>query len=113
MDTPLICSYGCIKIVDHFDFVCTVHVLIVLQSAITLRGMNTLSRESTLKIVCSILKGVYSERKAFAPFGSKCFPFRVDPFQKELYVQEREKEVTKVMPLVYNGRKSTKCTQSP
>ena len=27
-------------------------------------------------------KWIYSNRKAFAPMGSKCFPFRVDPFQK-------------------------------
>ena len=30
----------------------------------------------------SLLKRVYSKRKEFAPFGSKFFPFRVDPFKK-------------------------------
>ena len=25
-------------------------------------------------------KGIYSKRKAFAPLGSKCFSFRIDPF---------------------------------
>ena len=30
----------------------------------------------------SLLKRVYSKRREFAPFGSKFFPFRVDPFEE-------------------------------
>ena len=32
-------------------------------------------------------KGVYPKRKDFAPFGSKVFPFRVDPFSEEGQIQ--------------------------
>ena len=38
-------------------------------------------------------------RKKLAPYGSKFFPFRVDPFQKGLGVQESKQEVTKVISL--------------
>ena len=44
--------------------------------------INTLSREDTLsELIClSCRKGIFSKRKALAPSGSKCFPFRVDSF---------------------------------
>ena len=45
-------------------------------------------------------KGVYSKRKEFAPFGSKFFPFRVDPFQKGIGMQGSKQELPKVVYLV-------------
>ena len=46
-----------------------------------LRRTATLSREVNVKTILPLIrKGVYSKRKEFAPFGSKFFPFRVDPF---------------------------------
>ena len=59
----------------------------------------------------SLLKRVYSKKKEFAPLGSN-FPFRVDHFKKWLGVQEGNQEVTKVVLLVENGKKSTKCNYS-
>ena len=57
-------------------------------------------------------KGVYSKRKEFAPKGSKFFPFRVDPFQKESDMQEQKEEVTIIVSLVENNGKSTRYIQS-
>ena len=37
--------------------------------------------------LCPSEKWFYSERKEFAPSGSKFFPYRVDPFQKGLGMQ--------------------------
>ena len=46
-----------------------------------LRGLNSISEEATVKIVLSpFWKVVYSKRKEFAPFVSKFFPSRLDPF---------------------------------
>ena len=39
--------------------------------------------------------------------GSKFFPFRVDPFQKELDVNWNQQEVVKVIFLLQNGQNST------
>ena len=38
-------------------------------------------------------KGSAPKRKEFAPNGSKFFPFRGDPFQKGLNMQESKQEV--------------------
>ena len=58
-------------------------------------GVDTLNRVSIIFTICDFLfaflyvqqssseKGVYSKRKEFAPFGSKFFPLRVDPFSEE------------------------------
>ena len=35
-----------------------------------------------LKLLCLPSEKEYSEKKEFAPIGSKFFPFRVDPFEK-------------------------------
>ena len=61
----------------------------------------------------SLMKVVYSIRKEFAPHGSKFFPFRVDPNQKGLGVQESKKEVTHVISLVKKGGKSAKYILNP
>ena len=52
--------------------------------------LTLLSRETTI-VTCLLSctsspfwKGVYSNRKEFAPRRSKFFPFRVDSFQKEI-----------------------------
>ena len=45
-------------------------------------------------------KGVYFKRKEFAFPGSKFFPFKVDPFSEEAFVQGSKQEVTKVFFLV-------------
>ena len=43
--------------------------------------MDTLSRGGKFQnCFASLLKGIYSKRKEFAPHGSKFFPFRVDSF---------------------------------
>ena len=60
-----------------------------------------------VKIVfASLLHEVYSKRKEFAPIF---FSFRVDLFQKGLDVKKSKQEVTEVISLVKNGRKSAKC----
>ena len=57
-----------------------------------LRGMDTLLGEATLsKKFClplSPLKRTILQRKEFSPLGIKFFPFRVNPFQKGLDLQE-------------------------
>ena len=82
-----------------------------------LRGLDTLSRWTTVKIVYTCtpflrVKGVYSTRNELAPYGSKFFPFRVDPFQKGLGVDESEQEFSKVDSLCKNDEKSIECIQS-
>ena len=60
-----------------------------------LRGLDTRSRFSpfykgdklrnfmfAFLLIKTLLKGVHSKRKEFAPRGSKFFPFRVDPFSE-------------------------------
>ena len=60
-------------------FTILIHVYIYV-----LRGMNSLSKEITLKYGFDpSWKWVYSTWKEFAPLGSKFFPFRVDPFSEE------------------------------
>ena len=68
-----------------------------LATEVSLRGPNTLGRFFTIlykednfcdflfafQYTDPLLKGVYSERKAFAPKGSKFFAVRVDPFLEE------------------------------
>ena len=46
-----------------------------------------------------LLKRINSIRKEFAPTGSKFFPFRVAPFQKEFEVPKSKQEVTNVVSL--------------
>ena len=41
-----------------------------------------------------------SERKEFAPMGSKFFPFRVDPFSEGDYCTGMQTGITKVISLV-------------
>ena len=48
-------------------------------------------------------KEVYSKRKAFAPFRSKFFPFRIDPFSEGSFVCRRETGVAEVVPLAANS----------
>ena len=61
----------------------------------------------------SLLKGVHSKRKEFAPLGSKFFPFRVDHFSERSSEQESKQKVAAVKSHVKkkNGRKSIKCIQ--
>ena len=57
--------------------------------------METIS--STSNILFTVFcKRVYSKRKECAARESKVFPFRTDPFQKEIGVQESKQEVTRV-----------------
>ena len=46
------------------------------------------------------------------PNGSKLFPFRVDPLCAGKQAKQGNKWILKVVSLVKNGRKSTKCSQS-
>ena len=64
-------------------------------------GMDTIREDDCQNCFVSHLKGVYSKRKEFAPMGSKFFPFEVDPFVEEAYVQE----IFKVFSLLkYDGK---------
>ena len=48
-----------------------------------LRGMDTHSREATVKmVIVPYWKGIFSKWKEFAPRGSKFLPFRVDTFSE-------------------------------
>ena len=68
-------------------------------------------------VFASFWKGVYSEWKVFAPYGSKLFPFKEDPAQVFwcwvdtfwFGVQEDKETITNI---VRNGRNSIKCIQS-
>ena len=61
-----------------------------------LRGMNTLSGETTLSnCAFSLLKTVYSKRKEFTHKGSEFFPFKIDSFSEGVCVQERKHEAAK------------------
>ena len=51
---------------------------------VTFKGTSYILRGGNyIKVVfASLLKGVYSKRKEFAPPGSKFFSFRIDPFSE-------------------------------
>ena len=57
-----------------------------------LRGMNTLSGETTLsKLFClPSEKGSTLKGKNLLPIGSKFFPFRVDPFLEGAWCTENQ-----------------------
>ena len=59
--------------------------------------MNTVSGVATLlKLFCLPSgKGVYSERKDFAPFGANSFPLIVDPFSEEDWYAGRQNRKSK------------------
>lgn len=56
---------------------------------------------------------MYSNRRDFAPPGSKGFPFRVNPYMMQFSVQEGIQDITKVIYLYKNGGQSIKCTLCP
>ena len=59
-------------------------------------------------------KGVFSNGKEFAPKGNNFLPFRVDPFSEGTWCIEKQTDShKKIVSLVNNGGKSTKCIQSP
>ena len=73
------------------------------------RGMDTLSSEVTVKMVLPpTWKGSTLKGKNLLQ-GSKFFPFRVDPFSEGLGKQVG----TKIVSLLRNGGKPTKCIISP
>ena len=90
---------------------------------VNIRCIDTLSGVVTSKLflTCSENRSIQEGKDLlpllakFAPVRSKLFSFysRHLSFQKGLDVQERKLEVTKVISLVENSRKSTKCTWSP
>ena len=71
---------------------------------------HTFRGDNSVKIVLLLFrKGVYSNRKEFAPFRCKCFPFRVDPFSEgDWYVGKQINHKS-----CRNSRTSTKCIQVP
>ena len=58
-------------------------------------------------------KNGFTKRKEFASCGSKVIPFRVDLFQKGLYVQENKQEATKIISIFKTSEKSSKRIQFP
>ena len=60
----------------------------------------------------SFWKGVYFKRKEFAPLRSKFFPFRVDSFSEGFWCAAKQ-TIIKIVPLIQNGGKASKCTQFP
>ena len=63
-----------------------------------------------MKLLLPPWKGAYSQRKEFAPHGSKFFPFRVDPFLKGTWLTGRWTGSQKKSCLpCKNWRKTTKC----
>ena len=56
---------------------------------------------------------VFVMRNKKAQRGSKLFPFRKDPFSEGDCCAGCKQEITKVVFLVINGGKSTKCVYSP
>ena len=62
---------------------------------ITLRRIDTLSRETTVKLFYLPSE----KRKDFASLGIKVFPFRADPsFRRGLHVQESKHEIYTLSP---------------
>ena len=76
-----------------------------------LRGMDTLSGDVTQSelLLPPFWKGVYYKRKAFAPKGSKCFPFIVNPyFRRTLFCRK-----AKVVSLVKMVKKKLSSASIP
>ena len=72
----------------------------VVGSIVSLREMDILPGEaSLLQLLCS--------------FGSKFFPFILDPFSERTWYVGKKQEITMAVSFVKHGRKSTKCIQSP
>ena len=61
-------------------------------------------RQKCQNYFASLLKGVYSKRKEFAPLGSQIFPFRVDTFSDRLNMLECKQKLTKIISFEINGR---------
>ena len=59
----------------------------------------TSSKATVVRLFCPLLESVYSKGKELTPNVSKVLPFRTDPFQKGLSVQDSKQEVTKISPL--------------
>ena len=73
-----------------------------------LRGMDTLSRKTTQSNLFCL-----PSEKGSSLNGSKFLPFRLDPFQKEFGLLESKQEITDVVSLIKNSRKSTNIIKSP
>ena len=81
---------------------------------ISKRNLTIEGADNSVKIVCfSSEKGSVLKRKNLLPLLSRSFPFRVDPFQKGLGLQDGKLEVTKVVSLVKMAGKNTMCIKSP
>ena len=53
------------------------------------------------------------KKERICSFESKCFPFRVDFFQKVLGVQESKQDAIKLASVANGDGKSAKCVLSP
>ena len=78
-----------------------------------LRGMDTLPGEVTpVKIILPpFWSGLYSKRKEFAPFGSKFFSFRVDPFSERDWYAGKQTGCHRSCLPRKSSTKYTKCSQ--
>ena len=63
-------------------------------------------------VFVSFWKGVSSKRKEFAPFGSKFFSLRVDPFSEGAWCAGKQTRNHKSC-VPFKNRKTTKFIQSP
>ena len=64
-----------------------------------LRGQYS-GKMALSKVLLLFGNGVYTKGKNLLPFGSKFFPFGVEPFLKGVNAPESKQEVTKVFSLI-------------
>ena len=66
-----------------YQFSATEYMTIIISINTLLWEMDTIPGAAIVNTVfVSLLKGVNTKRKEFAPCGSKFFPFRADPFSE-------------------------------
>ena len=76
-----------------------------------LRGLHIISRRAILSTwFCPFWKGVCSRKKEFTPNGSRFVPFIGDPFSEGTWCAGSKWEFIKVVSLIQNGGKSTRCS---
>ena len=81
-------------------------IFTTLQFGQGLMEMDILSREVIFFIYfASLLKGIYSKMKEFAPIWSKFFPFRVDHFSEGICCAGKQIGSHKSCFLVNSGKK--------
>ena len=88
-----------------------------------IQRLESMLNRHCFNVVCLLGREAYRLKLFLFPYKKGCTPkghnllsyflLKQTPFQKGLGVQECKQDVSKVISLVKNGGKSTKCIQSP